>query len=141
MGSSSGNGDGQAGGFAGQHNAARNVLNAVNPASVRQNREYGGWIYRSPDGSFAATTPVRGELASVNIGNPRTAVPASTVATASYHTHGGPDPRFDNEHFSPQDITVDTALNVDGYLGTPAGSFQFHNYRDGSITTLGRIAN
>jgi len=141
VGSSSGNGDSQPGGFEAQHGAARDVLNRINPTSVRENREYGGWVYRSLDGSFASTNPVRGQLASVNIGSPLTSVPASTVATASYHTHGGPDPRFVNEQFSPQDIAVDKAQRVDGYLGTPAGSFQYHNYRTGAITVLGRIAN
>lgn len=141
VGSSSGNGDGGDGGFEAQHNAGRNVLNSINPTSVRQNREFGGWVYRSPDGSFAATTPVRGQQASVDIGDPRTSVPAGTVATASYHTHGGPDPRFDNENFSPQDIAVDNAQGVDGYLGTPAGSLQFHDRRAGTITRIGTIAN
>jgi hypothetical protein len=140
-GSSSGGGDGGSSGFATQHQAARNVLNTVNPISVKQNREHGGWVYQLRDNSFASTAPVAGSVASVDIGDPRSSVPGSTTATASYHTHGGPDPRYDNEHFSPTDIATDLAQRVDGYLGTPAGTFQYHNYRTGNISTLGRIAN
>ena len=127
--------------FATQHQAAFDVLNGVNPVSVRENREHGGWVYRNADGSFGHTNPVGGQVASVNIGNPKTAVPSGTRATATYPTHGGPDPRFDNENFSPQDILSDRLAGVDGYLGTPAGFMKYHQLASGRITTIGRIAN
>lgn len=122
----------------GRDNAARQVLNRINPVSVRENREYGGWIYRNGDGTYGFTGPVRGELASVDIGSP-SSVPGGTVASASYHTHGGPDPRFDNENFSPSDILSDNLQRVDGYLGTPAGFMKLHEFRNGRISVLGRI--
>ena len=127
--------------FATQHQAAFDVLNEINPVSVRENREHGGWVYRNADGSFGHTDPVGGQVASVNIGNPTTSVPDGTRATATYHTHGGPDPRFDNENFSPQDILSDRIAGVDGYLGTPAGFMKYHQLATGRITTIGRIAN
>ncbi len=135
--------DGQDGAqrFASQNQAAFNVLNGINPVSVRENREHGGWIYRNADGSFGRTEPIAGQVASVNIGNPANMVPANTRATASYHTHGGPDPRFDNENFSPQDILSDIQAGVDGYLGTPAGFMKYHQLQTGRITTIRRIAN
>jgi hypothetical protein len=127
--------------FNGQHGAAFDVLNRINPTSVAQNLEYGGYVYRNPDGSYSSTQPVRGTPSSVLIPPISQIVPGSSVARAAYHTHAGPDPRFDNENFSPADISVDIAFGLDGYLGTPAGAFKFHDISAGSITTLGKIAN
>lgn len=127
--------------FATQNEAAYVVLNDINPVSVRLNREHGGWVYKNADNTFGHTIPVIGDVASVNIGNPATAVPSGTLAAASYHTHAGPDPRYDNENFSPQDIASDNILGVDGYLGTPAGLFKYHELATGRIITLGTIAN
>lgn len=123
-----------------QHDAARETLNRINPVSVRQNREYGAWVYRNRDGTFGYTQPIAGGVASVDIG-PKSSVPRGTVATASYHTHGGPDPRYNNEEFSPSDILSDNLQRVDGYLGTPAGRFLYHEFRTQRIIVLGRIAN
>lgn len=127
--------------FTVRNDAAFTILNRINPISVRQNLEHGGWIYRNADNTFGYTDPVTGTIASVNIGNPVSSVPTGTVASASYHTHGGPDPRYDNEHFSPQDILADDVSHTDGYLGTPAGYMKLHDYRTGSITVVRRIAN
>ncbi len=127
--------------YAVRNQAAFAVLNRINPLSVRENRERGGWVYRNADNTFGYTTPVLGTISSVNIGNPVTSVPTGTTANASYHTHGGPDPRYDNEHFSPQDLLSDRLSQTDGYLGTPAGFMKLHDYRTDSITVVGRIAN
>ncbi len=129
-----------------QNAAGRNVLNRINPRSVRENREYGGWVYRRSDSTFSTTEPVKGQRASVNLGNPSTVVPSGTRATASYHTHGGPNIpgspiQYLTEQFSPQDLQSDRLLSVDGYLGTPGGKLLFHNHRTGAIIQLGRIAN
>ena len=125
--------------FSTQHAAAQNVLNGINPTSVAQNVEYGGWVYRNPDNTFSATEPVKGSVDRVNIGSP-TSVP-SGYATASYHTHAAYDPKYDSENFSYLDITMNNNWGVDGYLGTPAGYYKFHHYLTGVITTLGTIAN
>lgn len=121
-----------------QHDAARNRLNEINPVSVRQNREFGGLIYRNQDGTFSSTAPVAGDATSVSI--PDT-VPVGTLATATYHTHAAFDPRFDNENFSPTDIESDASIGLDGYLGTPAGQFKYHEVSTGLISTLGTINN
>ena len=125
--------------FSNQHEAARNVLNAINPTSVAQNLEYGGWVYRNSDRTFSATEPIKGTVDRVNIGSP-TNVP-SGYATASYHTHGAYDPKYDSENFSYMDITMNNNWEVDGYLGTPAGYYKYHHYLTGVISTLGTIAN
>ncbi len=123
--------------FAGQNEPARQVLNGINPTSVAQNREFGGYVYRNADGSFSATQPIPGEAASVSLPPPASAAPQGAVTTASYHTHAAFDPRFDNENFSPQDIISDILFRIDGYLGTPAGQFKFFDLSSRQITTLG----
>ena len=125
--------------LADQHGAARNVLNQINPRSVRENREYGGYIYQTPDGRYVATTPIRGEEASIEL--PFSLVPAGGSTRASYHTHGGNDPRYDNENFSFADITSDQRFGVDGYLGTPLGSLLWHDVSSNRIFRLGTIRN
>ncbi len=122
-----------------QDDAAFNVLNGINPRSVRENREYGGWIYRSQDNSYSSTSPVGGDNDSVLLPNPASVIPQGSKLTASYHTHAAFDPRYDNENFSPQDLNGDNRLGIDGYLATPGGYFKYH--RGSNIITLGRIAN
>ena len=123
-----------------QHDAARNVINGINPTSVAENREYGGWVYQNADATFSATEPRKGTVDTVNLGSPLE-VPGGAITTASYHTHGAYDPAYDNEHFSPTDIALDNAWALDGYLGTPAGYFKYHHYITGLVLTLGTVAN
>ena len=115
-------------------------MNDINPTSVSENIEYGSWIYRNTDATFSALSPVRGTVNSVNIGSPNQ-VPSGTVATASYHTHGGDDALYDSENFSPTDLITDNLWKVDGYLGTPLGAFKFHNHITGGVSRLGTVAN
>ncbi|NKB76134.1 MAG: DUF4329 domain-containing protein [Gammaproteobacteria bacterium] len=140
MSSGSGGADGAAR-QASQHEAARSILNEINPTSVAINREHGGYIYRNADGSYASTTPIQGSVDSITLPHPVYITPAGTTTTASYHTHAGPDPRYDSENFSAQDLFSDIQFSLDGYLGTPGGQFKYHNYVTGSITTLGTISN
>jgi len=123
-----------------QNDAAYNVVNGINPTSVAQNREYGGWVYRNLDATFSAGEPKKGTVDKVNLGSPMD-VPSGTTTTASYHTHGAFDPIYDSEHFSAVDVTMNDTWGVDGYLGTPAGYLKYHHYVTGIITTVGTIAN
>ncbi len=122
-----------------QHSAARDVLNRINPKSVKENREYGGWVYETPDGNYTSTAPVAGTIDSVEI--PFSLIPAGGRALASYHTHGGNDPRYLNEQFSGADIASDLQIGLDGYLGTPAGAFLWHDVRSNTVSRLGSIAH
>ena len=124
-----------------QHAAAKSVLNDINPVSVEQNLEYGGYVYRFSDGSYSTTQPVSGTPVSLTLLNPVFVIPAGTDATAVYHTHAAFDPNYDNENFSPTDLASDREFNLDGYLGTPGGQFKYHEVRTGLIYTLGIIDN
>ena len=124
--------------FSSQNEAGRAVLNEINPTSVSQNLEYGGYVYINADGSYSSLAPIRGQAASVLLPNPATAAPSGSRVTASYHTHAAFDPRFDNENFSPTDIAGDRAFNIDGYLATPEGRFWLHDVSANQIILLGQ---
>lgn len=121
-----------------QHDAAFTVLNQINPVSVREAREYGGYIYRNPNGTYGHTNPKRGQYKSINLGD--VTVPEGTRRTASYHTHGNDDPRYVNEEFSPTDIRSDRLAGTDGYLGTPGGKMKYFDLESDTIVTLSNIA-
>ena len=123
--------------FQSQNGAAKQVLNELNPRSIQQNREWGGYVSRRADGTYSSTPGIPGEAASVSLPAPENAVPGGSIATASYHTHGAFDPRYDNENFSPQDIFSDIIFGLDGYLGTPQGQFKFHDLSANEVVTLG----
>lgn len=126
--------------FKTQNDAARDILNRINPTSIRENKEYGGWVYLGVDGSYASTAPVSGDNDSVTLPDPGLVIPAGGTLTASYHTHAAFDPRYDNENFSSTDLESDRAVGVDGYLGTPLGQFKYHELKTGKIYVLGTIA-
>jgi hypothetical protein len=118
--------------FGGQDQAAFAALADINPTSVRENREYGGSIYRNPDGSFSRSAHVRGEFKQV-VFNPHAIVPNGTLATAYYHTHGRANPNYLDEQFSPQDLQFARFYSIDGYLGTPAGRMFLYDLRKDRI--------
>jgi RHS repeat-associated protein len=116
--------------FPNEREAAGDAINFINPASISQNREYGGYIYKNANGSYVATTPIMGSPAGLSLGRP----PAGT--TADYHTHGAFDPRYNNEHFSKQDLKGNAAMGINGYLGTPAGAIlgNFNGVIEGGLS-------
>lgn len=132
--SSSGKADGAEGGFTSTRDAARAALNKVNPSSVRENREYGGWVYQAKGDSYSYTPAQSGTIDKVSLG------PKPNAAQASYHTHGAPNSGYDGEHFSSSDIRSDNQQGVDGYLGTPLGKFLYYNRSSGQISQVGTIA-
>lgn len=112
--------------------AAYAALSDINPKSVRENREYGGAVYANQDGTFGWAGHVKGTVSSVAF-NPFELAPKGTRVRAAYHTHGGPDPRFVNEMFSPADIRASRFWGIDGFLATPAGRFLRYDLRRDTI--------
>jgi len=120
--------------------AAKDAIKSINPTSKKQNREYGGEVYKGKDGKFRATTPVKGTVDGVNPHN--SPAPKGTQTVGDYHTHGEysqvdakgnvtvtGNPKqdsFNSDHFSSTDkqgITADAQgkAGYKGYLGTPGG--------------------
>lgn len=142
--------------FATADDAARAALERANPDSIRDNREYGGLIYRGADGQYYYTGPLRGSDQGVTPSD--AAAPPGTTVVGDYHTHGDystvdpatgaavrtSDPAnddFDSDNFSTTDrngIASDGAgtPGYAGYLGTPSGTFRRYDAATGADTVL-----
>jgi hypothetical protein len=138
--------------FATPDDAARAALQAANPQSIRDNREYSGLIYRGTDGKYYYSGPARGTDQGANPVRDAPA-PAGTTVVGDYHTHGDystadpttgaavrtSDPArddFNSDNFSTQDKLDNNRVGYPGYLGTPSGTFRKYDPSTGSDTTL-----
>jgi RHS repeat-associated protein len=129
----------------------------INQTSKKHNREFGGWMYQNPDGTFSYTAPVEGGPAGVDPQN-FNPIPPDTNIAGDYHTHGAYDPNLNmpgnprpgapgynwnndgNEVFSDPDKAGNELEGGTGYLGTPQGTTE--EYRpnghplNGPVTVL-----
>lgn len=96
---------------------AVSFLNALQPQSIAERREYCGYFFRTADGGVAATPARPGTFASCNMPAPR---PGQGIF-ASYHTHGAFGREYDNEVPSVTDLQSDFSFGIDGYISTPGG--------------------
>jgi hypothetical protein len=131
-------------------------LQAANPQSIAENREFSGLIYRGADGQYYYTGPARGSPTGANPARDAPAPPGTTVV-GDYHTHGDysiqdddgnvvrtSDPArddFNSDNFSDTDkagIAADGAgtPGYAGYLGTPSGTFRRYDPATGADTVL-----
>lgn len=96
--------------------AAKAALKDIWKKSDSVKVEYGGWVYKNPDGSYSYTRPVRGTEYFVS--PPHSDIPKNTIGVGGYHNH---IPGFiENEDFSGLDR--DFARNYGSvYLLTPTG--------------------
>lgn len=99
------------------HAFAKNLLNDLLPRSIRERREYCGYILQDSDGKLSTTPTIAGDEASCYLG------PPGPNAIAAYHTHGSYSYEYDSEVPSARDLKFNFALNMDGYIGTPGGRF------------------
>lgn len=126
--------------------AGWHAVRDINPTSKKpapgfpMGREYGGWIYENPNGSYSYTSPVHGDGSTTTLAtyNP---IPSAAQTAGWYHTHGGYDPGMNgdnnpppgkpgynwqldgNEIMSPADIGITNYYGA-GYLDTPGGHIQ-----------------
>ena len=98
-------------------------LNALQPRSIAENREYCGYLGLDLTGRFAVSPPKRGSLDGCTPDDP----PASLRLIASYHTHAAYSYDYDSEAPSPDDLMGDIAEGVDGYIATPGGRVWFND--------------
>lgn len=66
--------------------AAFAALSKYNPRSIRRNKEYGGLLYRDPNGRYGFSRAVKGEVDTVNPNQAR--IPRDARTVGDYHTHG-----------------------------------------------------
>jgi len=127
--------------FPDQDAAARAALDYYNPVSVKENAEYGGYIFRTAKGEYGYTKPDKGDFGRVNFTSPEKAALPGTVVTASWHTHGATMENVISEIFSPHDMKFNQFHGVNGYLATPSGKFKFFDIATRQTATLGRVRN
>jgi len=96
-------------------------LNAIQPRSIAEDREYCGYLGLLPNGDFAISPPKRGASAGCTPANP----PANMRIIASYHTHAAYAPRYDSEVPSSTDLQGDISEGINGYVSTPGGRLWF----------------
>jgi RHS repeat-associated protein len=131
-------------GYSTQDAAAKAGLNAINPTSIKQNKEYAGLIYKDADGNYHYITPNKGKGTSSSVGT----APDGTTVVGDYHTHGdysrpilfglfvvrtsAAKDAYNSDHFSDTDMAEnrDSARSnpqFRGYLGTPSGALRIYN--------------
>jgi len=97
------------------------TLEALQPRSIAERREYCGYLGRTPGGQWVATPATKGDLSSCLADEP----PADLELFASYHSHGNYDPDHDSEVPSSDDMLGDREEGVDGFISTPGGRLWF----------------
>jgi uncharacterized protein RhaS with RHS repeats len=115
-----------------QDEAGINAIKDINPISISQDTEYGGWVYQNHDSTYSYTAPNPGTGTSTTLG-PK---PSTGTVTGDYHTHGTYRAGYDNENFSPQDKTGYSGSYNTGYLGTPSGAIKKYNATTGQASIL-----
>jgi len=117
--------------------AAVAAMKAANPGSVKQHREFGGWIQRNADGTYTPHEATRGTKAGLEN------IPSKGADdVAWWHTHGSSDKGYDNENFSGDDGDkgYSKATNAVGYLATPSGVIKKYGPGTNSESVLGDTA-
>ncbi len=112
-------------------------MREANPKSVKEGREYGGWVRKNGDGTFSYDPPVKGSKDGL------TNMPSKGASDVVwYHTHGAPDPGYDNENFSGAtgDKGYSKANSAIGYVATPSGAIKKYDPASDTVTTPGATA-
>ncbi|MDA9175723.1 DUF4329 domain-containing protein [Alphaproteobacteria bacterium] len=117
---------------------AESALSNAQALSLKNNREYCGYIAFDGEDRLRFTAPLKGDQASCMPPE----VPYSWELIASYHTHGAltvEDEGLSYEFPSSDDLISDSEEGVDGYLSTPGGRFWFIDTQDEVIIMLGDV--
>lgn len=94
---------------------AKTVLNDLQPASIQQQREFCGYIFREATGHLRSAAPRTGTVDACDYGR------APITAIASYHTHGNHLAAYDSEIPSVDDAQASVDTGLGDYLATPGG--------------------
>jgi hypothetical protein len=100
---------------------AKAMLNSLQARSFAANREYCGYLMRTPDGKLAATGASKGRMSSCRADLP----PEGHSIVASFHTHGAFEYDTPAEFPSVGDVEADHEEGVNGYVSTPGGRLWF----------------
>ena len=109
--------------------AIRKRMNYINDRSRNKDREYCGMVCKErlckTNEIVYLTTQVRGNKTDCE---PKNApCPRFTYPVAVWHTHGKDDPKYDNEHFSPDDFQYSNDNKIPIYLITPSDKIRTYD--------------
>jgi len=143
----------KSGRFSSADAAAKAALLRYNDKSIRDNREYGGLIYKTPNGRYDFTRASKGDMDGVNpweFGEGR--IPKCAEEAGYWHTHGSYSDRngnpttknkdaFNSDNFSQRDRDVGDMMGqgkaeYKGYVGTPSGAFKGYDGKTGKTYGL-----
>ena len=117
---------------------AETALTKAQDLSLKNNREYCGYLAFDGDDKLRFTDPLKGDVESCE----PPYVDDDWELIASYHTHGAIDPNETDVTFelpSTGDLESDMDEGVDGFLSTPGGRFWFIDTIDEVVIMLGDI--
>jgi hypothetical protein len=123
--------------YATPEEAAVAAMKEANPKSVKEGREYGGWVHKNSDGTYSYDPPVKGTKDGL------TNMPdKGSNDVLWYHTHGSNDPGYDNENFSGDDGDkgYSKGNSAVGYVATPSGAIKKYDPATDTVTTLPQTA-
>ncbi|WP_338032299.1 RHS repeat-associated core domain-containing protein [Desulfobulbus rhabdoformis] len=103
--------------------AAIDAIDYSMPKSEKADREYGGYVYGTPDGMYSYAAPVEGDKSGMNTDD-FNCISEDTSKEGIYHTHPG-DGRM-SPYFSPFDTITSGIQGVPIYLGTNKGIIKKH---------------
>ncbi|HFV9602101.1 TPA: RHS repeat-associated core domain-containing protein, partial [Salmonella enterica subsp. enterica serovar Wangata] len=89
--------------FDSEEDAALDALKNINNQSICSGTEYGGLICKDVKNKYFATTPISGTNDGLTLS--ALACPQNTTNSADYHTHGMEEAGYENNKFSPLDIS------------------------------------
>ncbi|SRR6266498_2097555 len=114
--------------FASSSAAAKDAIKRFNPRSIKENREYGGTIYRMRGSNrFTYVIPPNIQPLSFKGGHVSTAqeIPTGATEVGRWHTHGKTE-NYTDEDFSVDggDVELVRPRRIPSWLGTPKGAIK-----------------
>jgi uncharacterized Zn-binding protein involved in type VI secretion len=119
--------------------AAKAACQEANSKAIPLNKEYGGMIYKNPDGTYGYTAPNTNDQGAGYNANSAAPMPPDSQPAGDYHTHGDysqngtatadpsqQDGKTNADKFSQPDVDGVAARQAknpsyNGYVGTPDG--------------------
>jgi RHS repeat-associated protein len=121
--------------FLTEQDAAKDFGILYNDNSIRENREYGLYIYKITNAEgvvgYTYTNPARGSEFKVTIIRPE-----NVEITAYIHTHSNYKEGAGNNVFSDTDLDKAKAEEINGYVVCPNGTLQIYDFSNDFINLI-----
>lgn len=126
--------------YATAEEAAAAAMKEHNPQSMRDDREYAGFIVKNPDGTYSPSGLFMGEPGAGSVALPGAGSPGGPPENAVgwWHTHGRDSTLMPGAYnvFSAGDETVSSRFGLPGYVAVPSGEMIRYDPVTDTRTTL-----